>query len=185
MRIISGIHRGRRLLTVSGASTRPTTDRVKESVFNILRGRISGSTVLDLFAGSGALGIECLSRGASEVVFCDNNRVAVEVINKNLRNIAAENCKVINSDYKRVLKSGARYDIIFIDAPYKSGLGEAALEEIAGCRALNDGGVTVYERARDIGYAVPRGLKIYDSRNYGDTAVDFIEYEESGTDGKL
>ena len=83
MRIISGKHRGRILRSLDGENTRPTTDRVKESLFDIIQTRIQDSDVLDLFAGSGALGIECLSRGANSVVFCDNNKEAVDVINRN------------------------------------------------------------------------------------------------------
>lgn len=185
MRIISGEYRGRKLVTLAGSDvTRPTTDRVKESLFNILQMRIRGNIVLDLFAGSGALGIECLSRGAKKVIFCDADRNAVEIIHKNLTNINGD-YTVINADFERVLKNFGTYDIIFIDAPYKSGLGEKALAKIVEGKTLNKGGVISYERLNGLSYNVPNGLKVYDSRKYGDIVLDFLTYEDSGDNGQL
>lgn len=184
MRIISGQYRGRKLNTIKGNSTRPTTDRVKESLFNILQFRVRGSVVLDLFAGSGALGIECLSRGAKYVTFCDSSRDAVEMIYKNLKGIDGKYI-VVNSPFERVLKTREKYDIIFVDAPYNSGLGQQALTIIAENRILNDGGIISYERLNAIDYTPPKELAIFDSRKYGDTVLDFLRYEDGGTDGQL
>ncbi len=183
MRVISGTYRGRKLITLAGDDvTRPTTDRVKESLFNILQTRIRDSVVLDLFAGSGALGIECVSRGAREVVFCDADRGAIEVIHKNIKGMAG-NYNIVNADFLRVLKNGGKYDIIFIDAPYRSGLGEKALAKIAEDRVLSDDGVISYERLATIDYIAPKGLTVVDSRKYGDTVLDFLKYENGSNNG--
>lgn len=153
MRIISGKHRGRILRSLDGENTRPTTDRVKESLFDIIQARIQDSDVLDLFAGSGALGIECLSRGANSVVFCDN----------------------------MVLKGDEKYDIIFIDAPYRSPYASDALNIINAYRILKDDGVICYERLFDLTPKIPDGLKIVDTRKYGNTALEFITYDEESS----
>lgn len=180
MRIISGKHRGRILRSLDGENTRPTTDRVKKSLFDIIQARIQNSDVLDLFAGSGALGIECLSRGANSVVFCDNNKEAVDVINRNLKNIEG-NYKIVHSDFKMVLKGDEKYDIIFIDAPYRSPHATDALNIINAYRILKDDGVICYERLFDLTPKIPDGLKIVDTRKYGKTALEFITYDEESS----
>lgn len=177
MRIISGKYRGKILHSLDGDSTRPTTDRVKESLFDIIQFRVKDSDVLDLFAGSGALGIECLSRGANSVVFCDNNKEAVDIIKKNLKNIDG-NYKIVSSDFKMVLKGNEKYDIIFIDAPYMSPFASDALNIINACRILKDDGLICYERLFDLQPKIPDGLKIVDTRKYGKTALEFIKYDE-------
>lgn len=183
MRVVSGKYRGKVLHSLDGGNTRPTTDRVKESLFDIIQFRVKDSVVLDLFAGSGALGIECLSRGAKRVVFCDNNKDAVEIIKRNLKNVDG-NYKIVAADFKSVLKGDEKYDIIFIDAPYRSPLASDALNIIAAYRILNDGGLICYERLFELTPAIPDGLKVVDSRKYGKTALDFIKYdEESSIDG--
>lgn len=183
MRVISGTYRGRKLVTLAGDDvTRPTTDRVKESLFNILQMRIRGSVVLDLFAGSGALGIECVSRGAKDVTFCDADRGAVEMIYKNIKGMEGS-YNIVNADFSRVLKNHAKYDIIFIDAPYRSGLGEKALQTIVEEKSLADGGVISYERLNGLDYSVPTGLIVFDSRKYGDTVLDFLRYEDGSNNG--
>lgn len=136
--------------------------------------------MLDLFAGSGALGIECLSRGANSVVFCDNNKEAVDVINRNLKNIEG-NYKIVHSDFKMVLKGDEKYDIIFIDAPYRSPHATDALNIINAYRILKDDGVICYERLFDLAPKIPDGLKIVDTRKYGNTALEFITYDEESS----
>ena len=153
---------------------------MKESLFDIIQARIQDSDVLDLFAGSGALGIECLSRGANSVVFCDNNKEAVDVINRNLKNIEG-NYKIVHSDFKMVLKGDEKYDIIFIDAPYRSPHATDALNIINAYRILKDDGVICYERLFDLAPKIPDGLKIVDTRKYGNTALEFITYDEESS----
>lgn len=174
MRVISGKYRGRALVTAEGLNTRPTTDRVKESLFNILQWQISGARVLDLFAGSGGLGIECVSRGAEEVVFVDSSKASVDAINHNLRNM---DCKggVYQKDFEFALNVvKGKFDIIFIDAPYGKGLAEKAIGIIGEKGLLGADGVLTYEHAEqqtaadEIG-----GLIKYDERDYGKTAIAF------------
>ena len=150
MRIISGIARGTKISSIQSLSTRPTLDRVKESLFNILQNEIKDSIVLDLFAGSGALGIEALSRGARTAVFCDKNYEATKVIYQNLvRTHFKENAKVINSDYKKALtnlnKQRFSFDIIFLDPPYKEDLAGNAIKQILELNLLKSGGTIIIE----------------------------------------
>ena len=120
MRVISGLYKGRVLEGFNIDGTRPTMDRVKESLFAMIQNKISGSTVLDLFAGSGALGIEAISNGASKVYFVDNNKEIEKVLKKNLRDMS--NYEIIINDYNKALKSfrdnNTKFDIILLDPPY-------------------------------------------------------------------
>ncbi len=123
MRVISGKFRGTKLYTLEGLETRPTLDRVKESLFNIINFDIQGSTFLDLFAGSGAIGIEAASRGAEKVVMCEYSKKAVDVINKNLEKIRLKDeITLYNMDYENCIKNKLKdkFDIIYIDPPYKT-----------------------------------------------------------------
>jgi len=147
MRIISGSERGRRLKTPEGEHTRPTAEKVKEALFSIIQFEIEGRRVLDLFAGSGQLGLEALSRGARECVFVDNDKAAMQLIRDN-----AEKCrftdksKFFQTDYTTALKRpGEKYDIIIIDPPYKSGFHKKALELISGFDILSINGIIIVE----------------------------------------
>ena len=124
MRIITGSAKGKRLFTPKGENTRPTSDRVKEGIFSVIQFDIEGRTVLDLFAGSGQMGIEALSRGAGWVVFVDNSRDAVETIKKNLQNLdLGIKSRVLQSDCMSFLSDkGEMFDIAFLDPPYENGL---------------------------------------------------------------
>ena len=134
MRVITGSARGRRLKELAGQETRPTTDRVKEGLFSALQFDIEGRRVLDLFAGTGQLGIECLSRGAESAVFVDQRQDAVRLIRENLQITAlADRARVVCADALEFLsRSGGPFDLIFLDPPYGTGLLEAALERCAG-----------------------------------------------------
>ena len=120
MRVITGSARGRRLLELAGGETRPTADRVKEGVFNIIQFDIEGRRVLDLFAGTGQLGVEALSRGAAEAVFVEQRRDAARLVTENLKLTGlADRARVVNGDALSYLAgAGERFDIVFIDPPY-------------------------------------------------------------------
>ena len=133
MRIISGKARGTKLETLDGEETRPTLDRVKEALFNIIQGYIYDSEVLDLFSGSGALAIESISRGAKCAVSCDNSRRALKIINKNVEKTHFEKqIEVVNKDYKKCLEEikDRQFDLIFLDPPYKTDFGINAIRII-------------------------------------------------------
>lgn len=145
MRVITGSARGCRLETLSGDSTRPTSEKVKESLFSAIQFDIEGRRVLDLFAGSGQLGIEALSRGAASCVFVDQNTQAVQVIRGNLQRAGlTANAQVISTDALTYLnRPKERFDLVFLDPPYASGLLSAAMEKVAPL--INDGGILVCE----------------------------------------
>lgn len=149
MRVITGSARGRRLITLEGDDVRPTTDKVKEALFSIIQFEIEGRKVLDLFAGSGQLGIEALSRGAKSAVFVDLSRQAVEVIKKNLEATGfTKSAVVLNTDSIAFATTRAEnYDVAFIDPPYGKGLLQKALPLVADI--MNEGGVIVCEAPFD------------------------------------
>lgn len=148
MRVITGYARGRRLKTPENYDIRPTTDNVKESLFNIIQFDIEGRRVLDLFAGTGQLGIECLSRGAKSAVFVDESREAIAIIKANLK-LCGLNGTVMQTDAISFLNGGGKYDLIFIDPPYDSNLYEEALETINFVDILSDGGIIICEARRE------------------------------------
>ncbi len=132
MRVITGEARGRKLLTLEGADVRPTTDKVKEAVFSAIQFDIQDRAFLDLFAGSGQMGIEALSRGAKSAVFVDNSRKAVEIVRKNLNNVGFyEKAKVIHTDSLSYLDmTGEMFDIAYLDPPYGKGVLQEAMQKI-------------------------------------------------------
>ena len=149
MRIISGSAKGMRLDSLEGNDTRPTLDRVKEALFNIIQTNIKQASVLDLFSGSGALGIEALSRGAKKVVFCDNSYSATEIINKNLtKTKLIENSIIIKKDYIKALEDfykKEKFDIIFVDPPYAKNIAIKAVEKIINLDLLEKKGIIIIE----------------------------------------
>ena len=147
MRVITGSARGRRLKELEGMETRPTTDRVKEGLFNIIQFDIEGRRVLDLFAGTGQLGIECLSRGAASAVFVDRRADAVKLIRDNLKTTElTDRAKVVSGDSMEYLKSlREKFDLIFLDPPYAAGLLEPAIAHIARFDILSPHGIIVAE----------------------------------------
>ncbi len=183
MRIVSGSMRGTKLYTLDGMDvTRPTLDRVKESLFNILNFKIKNSIILDLFAGSGALGLEAISRGAEKTYFCDSSFEAIKIINKN---IEKTRCKdktvVIQKDYKKALEKFAndalKFDIIFLDPPYKTDYTKESIKIILEKDLLNEDGIIIIET--DIEKEVLEEIQdfsvdIYDVRKYGRVSLIFI-----------
>ena len=148
MRVITGTARGRRLKELEGMETRPTTDRVKEGLFSALQFDIEGRKVLDLFAGTGQLGIECLSRGADSVVFIDQSREAVKIIKENLK-ACGLSAPVLQQEALSYLRGCGSFDLIFVDPPYDSGLYEPVLNVINSVDILSDGGIIVCESRRE------------------------------------
>ena len=177
MRVISGKYRGLVLAEFKGMEIRPTADRVKESLFNILAFKIAGARVLDLFCGSGSLGIECLSRGAQFVQFNDISADSIAVLNKNLSRLKDKNYRVSRGDWSVCLSSlREKFDIIFIDPPYADDCGISAVKFIGSHNLLTEGGVAVYERDRPFEGDV-EGLVIKDERKYGKTYLTFFSPE--------
>lgn len=147
MRIISGKARGTKLYTLDGENTRPTLDRVKESLFNIIQNELIDSTVLDLFSGSGALAIESLSRGAKKAYLADNNIKAIEIIKKNVEKCHfKEKTEIIFKDYKKCLEQiNEKVDIIFIDPPYQKNIAIDAIKIILEKDILKDNSLIILE----------------------------------------
>lgn len=148
MRVITGTARGRKLLEPSGVEVRPTTDMVKEAMFNIVQFDIEGRRVLDLFAGTGQLGIEALSRGAAECVFVDESPKSLKLVRANLERCGLRG-RVEQSESIGFLRRGGKFDLVFLDPPYDSNLLEKALEAIQNVDILNDGGIIVCESRRE------------------------------------
>lgn len=145
MRIISGKYRGKKLKGFDIDGTRPTMDRVKESLFGMIQGYVIDASVLDLFAGSGALGLEAISNGSSRVILCDNNKSAIDTIIYNSKDFD-DDIDIINIDYKKFLKeTNSKFDIIFLDPPYGAGVLNKAIRIIEERDLLNDGGILVCE----------------------------------------
>ncbi|MBI5327903.1 MAG: 16S rRNA (guanine(966)-N(2))-methyltransferase RsmD [Deltaproteobacteria bacterium] len=191
MRIIGGTAKGRRLASFKGMSIRPTTDKVREAIFNILHhpedNRFPFKNVLDLFAGTGAMGIEALSKGAETVTFVDNDPKAVKIIKKNLDSCGfAERAVIIDRDVQSALKllskKGEKFDLIIIDPPYNSSLTGAALNHIDDNRFLNTDGIIVAESSKRIIWdGGLKDIELFDRRKYGDTVVSFYRNKQSAT----
>ncbi len=168
MRIISGTMRGKKLITLEGDAVRPTSDRVKEALFDILQFRIEGRRFLDLFAGSGQIGLEALSRGAGEAVLVDASRASQQVVEKNLRALGfGDRARLVPMDFSAFLRSGpGMFDIAFLDPPYRTGLLQEALPSVA--EHMNPGGIIVCEHPRE--EEVPEGageFSLYRQYRYG------------------
>jgi 16S rRNA (guanine966-N2)-methyltransferase len=188
MRVIGGERKGRRLIVPKGQAVRPTAARVKESLFNILPHDFTGMRVLDLFAGTGNLSIEALSRGAAKAVLVDASRRSATTIRENLRRLGlTARTEVWVAPAPRALKSLAKrgeiFDMIFLDPPYDQGLVEPSLKRLAGGVLLSDTGTVVAEHsAREA--ASPRygSLVLNDQRRYGDTLLSFFKRDTKNPD---
>ena len=178
MRIIAGRFGSRRIEAPKGMDTRPTLDQTRESMFNVLQGEAEGARVLDLFAGSGALGLEALSRGAVWAVFCDTGREAVKVLRANIAalgvghetRVLAEDCFAA---LDRLASEEERFDLIFLDPPYTRDAGPV-IKKILSDNLLSDSGLIVLERDARTALSIPEGLRVRRSKIYGRTALDFI-----------
>jgi 16S rRNA (guanine966-N2)-methyltransferase len=179
LRVIAGQLRGKKLATVPGRETRPTADRIRESIFNILGTAVRHAHVLDLFAGTGAFGIEALSRGADFALFIENGREALGVLTRNIQACRlADRTRVLNGDAAGSLNGLAggdrKFDLVFMDPPYRTGMIAPALRHLADSRCLADKARIVVEHAAGeaVGEAPPFHLQ--DHRCYGKTLVSFL-----------
>lgn len=179
MRIITGEIRGRHLKTVPGLNTRPTADKVKGAIFNVLREKVSGAKVLDLFAGTGNLAIEALSRQASKAVLVEKNPVAVSVIKENLVLAeVSELARLMDMDAFTYLRLEPKevFDLIFLDPPYRQGLISKVLAAIAEPCRLSLNGVIVAETAKDEDITGSTGpFEIRKTGEYGDTKIWYLQ----------
>ncbi len=183
MRIIGGAHRGRALASVgkgdAAAHLRPTSDRVRESLFNVLASGygdpVIGARVLDIFAGTGALGLEALSRGAACVRFVEDGRKAQKILLENITLLRVkDHAKLIRRDARRLGENPEEpFDLVFLDPPYGKSLGEAAMDAALTGGWIAPGALIVWEE--NVSVVPPKGLNLIEARNYGDTQISFLE----------
>lgn len=180
MRIIAGNRRGHKLIEFCGDDVRPTTDRVKESMFNIIQGFIPGAKVLDLFSGSGALSFEALSRGAENATCIDIDKCSIGIIRHNAKDLSYEDrCDIINcSCFDYLKKTDMQFDVIFLDPPYNKGFIEPVLTDIVNNGVLSDDGIIVLESDNTDFCGEINGLSIYRQRKYGRTYVTVYKHME-------
>jgi len=181
MRVISGKARGRKLVSLEGLLTRPTTDRVKESIFNIISPYIPARRVLDLFAGSGALGVEALSRGSVHCTFVEANKDAMAIVKKNIELTRAEESSstVFGDAFSFLNKCTEGFDVIFLDPPYNTGLLKKSVELIKAKNLLSEGGIILCES--EVGGEEPPAdiYKIIKQAKYGKTTVFVLKNEQT------
>lgn len=184
MRVISGKARGKKLISLEGLNTRPTLDRVKEALFNIIQFDIVDKNILDLFAGSGAIGIEAISRGAKHVTFCDNSIDAINVIKTNVINTrSSEQSTILHKDYLTALKYLAekkdKFDIIYLDPPYRTDFANKAIKEIIDLDLLSKDGIIILETddTKKEEEIMNQEIQIFDKRKYGRAILIFIRKE--------
>lgn len=180
MRVIAGKYKGR-VLQSAGDSTRPTLDRTKETLFNILQMRVANSTILDLFAGSGQIAIECLSRGANRAILCDNDRAAQQAIKANFAKIGVTP-ELYTCSYRSCLGNISKQtlDIVFVDPPYASGYYKDVLQTISQQQLLAQNGIVVCEHAFDVQLPTELDeLQMYDQRKIGSVKFSFYKRRET------
>lgn len=178
MRIIAGLKKGWTLRAPKGLDVRPTLDRVKESIFGIIQFDIYGKTVLDLFAGSGALGLEALSRGAARCTFCDHSHAAIDALRANIEKLGFQKeAEVLEMDFEAAIQRmrKAKFDIVFLDPPYGRNLYEKAIRALLKANLLNDGFMIIAEHDAKQPVALPEGVMAKDMRRYGDIAVTIVK----------
>ena len=180
MRIISGKTRGTKLYTLEGENTRPTLDRVKESVFNIIQNEIPNSIFLDLFSGSGAIGLEAVSRGAKKAILCDNSKEAVLTIKKNIQKTHFENnIELYNDSYDFILKNKIKekIDIIYIDPPYNSDFAYKSVQLLLEKDLLKQDSIIIIETDQEkiLEEISEQKVKIFDKRKYGRAYLIFLK----------
>ncbi len=184
MRIIAGEFGSRKIIAPKSALTRPTLDRTRESLFNILADRVPDADVLDLFAGSGAFGFEALSRGARWAVFCDRDPQAISAIRRNADALCVgSRASILHMDWRGVLGwaagQGRGFDLLFLDPPYAMDA-SCVIAEVFRLGLLHGGGLIVLEREKRFEATLPEGAGLVRTKAYGGTSVDFIARAEVG-----
>ena len=182
MRIIAGTKRGQAIAAPKGRETRPTLDRVRESLFGIIQFEIAGKTVLDLFAGSGSLGLEALSRGAEYAVFNDAARESVAIVRANVEKLGfTRQAAVYSLDYRAAIqaaaRAGFRFGLVFLDPPYRAGLLEETLVCLKTAGVLAPGCRIIAEHAANLPPETPEGFVLADRRKYGIAGLSIFEEE--------
>ncbi len=174
MRIIAGKYKGRKLPELKASGVRPTLDRVRENFFNIISQKIQSATFLDLFSGSGAMGVEALSRGAERVVFCDKSKEITSHISK-IGTMLGEKFEIYNCDYRVLLKRmNEQFNIIYIDPPYETD-GNQVLDEIYNSQVCGEDSLLVYERSAEKKFEIKSNFEILDERKYGIAVLTFLK----------
>lgn len=184
MRIVAGRHRGRSLRTPDDLAVRPTADRTREALFNILvsgrlsdENRLPGARVLDAFAGTGALGLEALSRGAAHAVFMENYAPAIEICRANIKNLGeGERAELIACDVLHPRPAPQPCDLVFLDPPYNQGLAEKALASLVKSGWIAPGTLVSLEMMKNEAFALPEGFEELDARTYGKARLVFLKY---------
>jgi len=180
VRIVAGTLKGRPIRTPPGLDTRPTSDRARQAVFNILEHApwsdgLAGKRVIDLFAGSGAMGLEALSRGAAACLFVERSPAAAAVVRANVEALGLAACaRLLERDATRLGPAAEAFDLAFLDPPYRSGFGLPALEALRSGDWLAPGAITVLETAADEPAPAPEGFEALDRRHYGAAAVSLL-----------
>lgn len=179
MRVISGTAKGCKLNSINNLATRPTLDRVKEPLFSMIQAYLLDANVLDLFAGSGALGIEALSRGSKHCTFCDKSYQSIQMLKENLRKTKMETkSTILNKDYKKCIESLKEiFDIILIDPPYKQDIAVDAIKRIIHLKLLAKNGIIILEtdeEERELEELKEVELEVYDRRKYGRVKLLFM-----------
>ena len=178
MRIISGKARGTKLYTLEGDITRPTLDRVKESLFNIIQNDIVGSSFLDMFSGSGAIGLEAASRGAKEVILCEKNKKAISIIKKNIEKTHLD-VKLYEMPYEKMLESlDKKINIVYIDPPYKTDLAYESVNKMLKLNLLNTDSLIIIEtdeEERIMKQIDELDVEIINKRKYGRVHLIFVK----------
>ncbi len=179
MRVTGGAGRGKKLKVPGGARVRPTSDKVKQALFNILGDRVPGAAFLDLFAGAGGIGIEALSRGAGRVVFVDVSRDSLNVIKHNIEQVGFGEARVVASRAESFLnKTAEKFSVVFLDPPYAGEL-KPLLERIAGSGILKPDAIVVAEHFKKQPSPENAGtLELYREARYGDTVLAFYQVED-------
>ncbi len=192
MRIIAGTYRGFKIAAPQGSGVRPTSDRVREAVFNILADAVAGTGVLDLFAGSGAMGLEALSRGAKDCLFVDNSPASCRIIRENVEKLeVGDRCRVRCSDVEAFIRRSVpreqrgHYGVVFVDPPYAHGAHGRVLRQLSSWQGLRDRALVVLESARedallDEGASPCDGMIVVRKRKYGNTAITIVRYTGRG-----
>ena len=177
MRVISGVRKGRRLASLNKTGVRPTSDRVKESIFNVLQKEVAGKRVLDIFAGAGTLGIEALSRGAESATFVDASRQSISILKKNLHDLDLESkSTILRLDGLEALgKLRQEFHLILADPPYLEGFVQRIVDSVAQSEVLQKDGILVLEHHKKERFSFPQDrLSVLKQRKFGDTVISFF-----------